>query len=257
MGRIGQWRNWFWATLTLSSISVVALVLALWELIQNRFFRNLDYVTLHYLYITRGIAVSMLLAFWAAWFVLRERKEKEKQLQLSSERYRAILDSSPSAIVLFNEFLSISECNAAAEKLYGYGPGELLGAAMPTVPPERAAELQEMMSQVRSGSPSVEVETQRRSKDGKYFDVQLTLLPFRDSGQQEYFLEVTNDIRERVRLRQTLLQIEKLTTMGQMAAGTAHHLNTPLASMLLRVRMMREGKYEGSFRPIWNAWKAA
>lgn len=248
MGRQGQQRNWFWATLTLSSISVVALVLALWELIENRFFRHLDYVTLHYLYITRGIAVSMLLAFWAAWFVLRERKEKEQQLRLSSQRYRAILDSSPSAILLFDHSLCISECNAAAEQLYGYAPGELLGATMPTVPPERAAELQELMSQVRSGTPSLEIETQRRTRDGKCFDVQLTLLPFRDPGQQEYFLEITNDIRERVRLRQTLLQIEKLTTMGQMAAGTAHHLNTPLASMLLRVQMMREGKFEGSIQ---------
>ena len=248
MGRQGQQRNWFWATLTLSSISVVALVLAVWELIENRFFRHLDYVTLHYLYITRGIAVSMLLAFWAAWFVLRERKEKEQQLRLSSQRYRAILDSSPSAILLFDHSLCISEYNAAAERLYGYAPGELLGATMPTVPPERAAELQEQMSQVRSGTPSLEIETQRRTRDGKCFDVQLTLLPFRDAGQQEYFLEITNDIRERVRLRQTLLQIEKLTTMGQMAAGTAHHLNTPLASMLLRVQMMREGKFEGSLQ---------
>jgi len=248
MGRQRQQRNWFWATLTLSSISVVALVLALWELIENRFFRHLDYVTLHYLYITRGIAVSMLLAFWAAWFVLRERKEKEQQLRLSSQRYRAILDSSPSAILLFDQSLRICECNAAAEHLYGYTPGELLGAAMPTVPPERATELQELMSQVRLGTPALEVETQRRTKTGQCFDVQLSLLPFRDPGQQEYFLEVTNDIRERVRLRQTLLQIEKLTTMGQMAAGTAHHLNTPLASMLLRVGMMREGKYEGSLQ---------
>jgi len=95
MGRQRQQRNWFWATLTLSSISVVALVLALWELIENRFFRHLDYVTLHYLYITRGIAVSMLLAFWAAWFVLRERKEKEQQLRLSSQRYRATYGSDP------------------------------------------------------------------------------------------------------------------------------------------------------------------
>jgi signal transduction histidine kinase len=54
------------------------------------------------------------------------------------------------------------------------------------------------------------------------------------------FLEVTSDIRERVRLRQTLLEVEKLTSMGKMAAGTAHHMNTPLASMLLRVQMMRE-----------------
>jgi len=149
MSRQRQQRNWFWATLTLSSISVVALVLALWELIENRFFRHLDYVALHYLYITRGIAVSMLLAFWAAWFVLRERKEKEQQLRLSSQRYRAILDSSPSAILLFDHSLCISECNAAAERLYGYAPGELLGATMPTVPPGRAAELQQLMSQVR------------------------------------------------------------------------------------------------------------
>jgi two-component system NtrC family sensor kinase len=28
--------------------------------------------------------------------------------------------------------------------------------------------------------------------------------------------------------------------MGKMAAGTAHHLNTPMASMLLRIQMMRE-----------------
>jgi len=54
------------------------------------------------------------------------------------------------------------------------------------------------------------------------------------------FLEVTQDIRERIRLRQKLLELEKLTTMGEMAAGTAHHLNTPLAAMLLRMRMVRE-----------------
>jgi two-component system NtrC family sensor kinase len=41
-------------------------------------------------------------------------------------------------------------------------------------------------------------------------------------------------------LRERLLEIEKLTSMGKMAAGTAHHLNTPLAAMLLRVQMMRE-----------------
>ena len=77
MGRPTRQRNWFWVTLTLSSITVVAIVLAVWELLENRFFRNLDYLTLHYLYISRGIAVSLILAFWAAWFVLRERKEKE------------------------------------------------------------------------------------------------------------------------------------------------------------------------------------
>ncbi len=246
MGRPSQQRNWFWVTLTLSSITVVALVLALWELIENRFFRNLDYLTLHYLYITRGIAVSLILAFWAAWFVLRERMEKEEQLRCSSERYRAILDCSPSAILLLDSSLRISECNAAAERLYGYAAEELLGLQLPTVPEDRRAELEKFMHQVESGKPVLDAETLRQTKTGTPLEVQVSLLPFRDRADEKYFLEITDDIRERVRLRQTLLQIEKLTTMGQMAAGTAHHLNTPLASMLLRLRMMREGKFEGS-----------
>jgi PAS domain S-box-containing protein len=245
MGRPTRQRNWFWVTLTLSSITVVALVLAAWELLENRFFRNLDYVTLHYLYISRGIAVSLILAFWAAWFVLRERKEKEEHLRRSSERYRAILDGSPSAILLLDSALRISECNAAAERLYGYSKDELLGEVLPTVPEDCKAELAAFMRQVESGQPVLDVETQRQTKSGSPLDVQVSLLPFRERANENYFLEITDDIRERVRLRQTLLQIEKLTTMGQMAAGTAHHLNTPLAAMLLRMRMMREGKFEG------------
>ena len=245
MRRPARQRNWFWVTLTLSSITVVALVLALWELLENRFFRNLDYVTLHRLYISRGIAVSLMLAFWAAWFVLRERKEKEEYLRRSSERYRAILDGSPSAILLFDSALRVSECNAAAERLYGYSKDELIGGVLPTVPKDRKAELAEFMRRVEGEQPVLGVETERQTRAGIPLEVQVSLLPFRERAEEKYFLEITDDIRERVRLRQTLLQIEKLTTMGQMAAGTAHHLNTPLAAMLLRMRMMREGKFEG------------
>jgi signal transduction histidine kinase len=86
----------------------------------------------------------------------------------------------------------------------------------------------------------IDLETRRCERGGQSFEVQLTLLPFRDAAGQDLFLEVTSDIRERVRMRERLLEIEKLASMGKMAAGTAHHLNTPLATMLLRVQMMRE-----------------
>ncbi len=42
-------RRWFWVTLTLSSISVVAVVFSAWELVEYQFFQELDYVALHYL----------------------------------------------------------------------------------------------------------------------------------------------------------------------------------------------------------------
>jgi PAS domain S-box-containing protein len=239
-----QKRRWFWVTLTLSSISMVALVFGLWELVEKHFFRDTDYLTLHYLYISRGMVTSLLLAFWAAWFVLHHRRASEEQLRRSRERYRGLLEASPGAVALYNDQLIVSEWNVAAERLYGFSKPEVLDHRLPTVAADKEEELNDLLRRVAHGQPVLDLETQRHGKDGTRLDVQLSLLPFCEPSGQSYFLEVTADIRERVRLRQTLLELEKLTTMGQMAAGTAHHLNTPLTSMLLRLQMMRSRSSE-------------
>ena len=234
-----QERRWFWATLVLSSISIIALVFAFWELVENRFFRDLNYVSLHYLYVSRGIASSLLLAIWAAYFVLRQRRLAENELRRSRERYRGILEASPEAVALYDSELQVVEWNATAERLYGFGKEEVVGHTLPTVDAPGREQLRDFMAEVAAGCAVLDRETHRRHRDGTPLDVQVSVLPFRE-GAREFFLEVAADIRERVRLRATLLELEKLTTMGKMAAGTAHHLNTPLASMLLRVQMMRQ-----------------
>lgn len=238
-GRVEE-AGWFWVTLLLSCVSIVGIVFAAWELVESRFFRDVDYTTLHYLYISRGIASSLLLAAWAAWYVLRVRRKSEEELRRSWEHYRRLLEASPGAVALLDSTLRVTEWNATAERLYGFAREEVLGGRLPTVPQDRSDELRHLLDEVRAGRPVNELETRRCERGGQSFEVQLTLLPFRDSAGQDLFLEVTSDIRERVRMRERLLEIEKLASMGKMAAGTAHHLNTPLAAMLLRVQMMRE-----------------
>ncbi len=233
-------RRWFWVTLALSSISIVGVVFAVWELLESHFFRDVDYLTLHYLYVSRGVVSSFLLAFWAAWFVLRARRKSEQQLRRSRARYRGILNCSPAAIALFDSDLVVAEWNAAAEDLYGYTRDEVLGSKLPVIPAERRTEMEAFLAQASQGKPVLDVETRHCTKQGALIDVQTNVLPYHEEEPGRYFLQVSIDIRERIRLRQTLLQVEKLTTMGQMAAGTAHHLNTPLASMLLRVELARK-----------------
>jgi len=232
-------KRWFWATLTLSSITIVSMVFAAWELVDNRFFRNADYLTLHYLYITRGVATSLILAFWAAWFVSRQRRRSEEDLRRSRERYRGLLEAFPGAVILYDSSLCVLEWNASAERLYGYPRAEICGLPLPIVPAAKTGELEEFMRRVSSGETVLDIETMRQPKSGEPFEVQLSLLPFREPAGPAYFLEVTSDIRERVEWRRRMLEIEKLTSMGKMAAGTAHHLNSPLAALLIRVQMMR------------------
>ncbi len=233
-------KRWFWATLTLSSITMVAIVFAAWELVENRYFRDANYLTLHYLYITRGVASSLVLAFWAAWFVLRQRRENEEDLRRSNERYRGLLEDFPGGVILYDKDLRVVEWNASAERMYGYAKAEILNRPLPSVPPGKMEELREFMHRVDAGEPVLAVETTRLDRNGVAFPVQLSLRPFHERDEPIRFIEATSDIRERVRWREAMLELEKLTSMGKMAAGTAHHLNSPLAALLLRVQLMRE-----------------
>jgi PAS domain S-box-containing protein len=232
--------RWFWATLTLSSITIVSVVLAAWELVENRLFRDANYITLHYLYVTRGVASSLLLAFWAAWFVLRQRRKSEADLRRSRDLYRGLLEAFPGAVILYDSELCVLEWNAPAERMYGYTRDAILGARLPILPAAKAAELQDFLRRVERGVPVLDVETLRQPGNGEPFEVQLSLLPFREGPGPLCFLEVTSDIRERVRWRRQMIEIEKLTSMGKMAAGTAHHLNSPLAALLIRTQLIRQ-----------------
>src|SRR5690349_18056234 len=205
MGNKRHERGWFWATLVLSSISIVALVFAFWELVENRFFRDLDYVSLHYLYISRGVVSSVLLATWAAWFVTRQRRIAEAQLRKSHARYRGLLEASPEAVILYDRHLCVLEWNASAERLYGWTRAEVCQCPLPIVPLGHHVEIQHFMHKVEYGEQVLDRETVRQNQMGEKIEVQLTLLPFRE-GQQLYFLEITTDIRERVRLRQRLIE---------------------------------------------------
>ncbi len=131
-------KRWFWATLTLSSITIISVVLAAWELVEKRLFRDADYITLHYLYVTRGIASALLLAFWAAWFVLRQRRKSEADLRRSRDLYRGLLEAFPGAVILYDSELRILEWNAPAERMYGYTREEILGARLPILPADES-----------------------------------------------------------------------------------------------------------------------
>src|SRR5512133_2305654 len=174
MGDDHHEQRWFWGTLVLSSISIIALVFAFWELVENHYFRDLNYVSLHYLYISRGVASSLLLAAWAAWFVLRQRRHAEAELRRSHARYHGLLEASPGAVVLFDRFLHVAEWHAAAERLYRFDRSEVVAHKLSTVPPERQPELEALMRRIDAGESALDCETQRCDRAGKLIDVQLS-----------------------------------------------------------------------------------
>lgn len=234
-------RVWFWTTLLLSCLTVLTVVFAAWELVEQKFFQNLTYWQLHYLYITRGVASSLVLAAWAVWFVSRERRKSEDELRRSRERYWAMLAHAADAVVLLDRRWTVLEWNPQAAALYGYSREEAIGKPLSTLGEKERDELLRAQERLEAGEPVVDLETRRQHRNGEWVDVGLRVSSFEDVGSGErVLLELASDLREKMRMRQKAIEMEKLTSMGRMAAGTAHTLNTPLAAMLLRIEMLKD-----------------
>jgi len=116
-------------------------------------------------------------------------------------RLAAIVASSSDAIVGLTREGTISDWNAAAEKLYGYRAGEVIGRHPAFLEPStRSGEWAELWKLVMSGERVSELETLRRRKDGSEIEVSLTVSPIQDeSGNTVGCAEIARDISERRR----------------------------------------------------------
>ena len=56
---------------------------------------------------------------------------------------------------------------------------------------------------------------------------------FDDNGRVVQVVEVWRDISERVKEQERLAEVERLVSLGALASGFSHEMNTPLASMLI------------------------
>jgi PAS domain S-box-containing protein len=94
----------------------------------------------------------------------------------------AIVESSDDAIIGKDLDGIILTWNRGAERLYGYTADEMKGRSIALlIPEDRSSEFSEVLERIRSGQRVEHLETVRRTKDGRLFDVSLTVSPVTDA----------------------------------------------------------------------------
>lgn len=162
----------------------------------------------------------------AAAVDLTERRRAELQLRLLA----ASLEATSYAVVIADATGVILWVNPAFSALTGYGRDEAIGQnprvlKSGTHPPEF---YRQMWQRLRAGKVW-EGELVNRRKDGSLYSEHMTITPLRPEGQAiTHFIAVKYDISERKALEAKLIQAQKLESIGQLAAGVAHEINTPI-----------------------------
>jgi two-component system CheB/CheR fusion protein len=119
----------------------------------------------------------------------------------ASRRLAAIIESSDDAIITKDLNGIITSWNAAAERLFGYKPDEIVGRSILTlIPTDRHHEEPGIIARVRRGERIDHYETVRRRKDGTIFDISVTVSPLKDQkGQIIGASKIARDITDRIK----------------------------------------------------------
>jgi len=168
---------------------------------------------------------------------ITERKNAEKILKDSEKKLQAILDNTTDAILVYNELGNIITINKQAGKLFDQDERQLENISN-IIPPDQLSIHRFQLDKVKSGTNLLDYETERILSNGKriYVSIALSYMP----AEGGIYIETIRDISERAIMRNRILDFEKAQIIANMAEGIAHHMGTPLASMLLRIQMLKE-----------------
>ncbi len=165
------------------------------------------------------------------------------RLRASEQRFRAVVEAVPSAILLVNDKGMITLANARAETVFGYQRAELITKPVEMLVPERFRIPHVALRGVYAAGPQARAmgagrELFARRKDGTEIPVEAALSPMpTDKGL--FVLVAVVDITERrnveratARQRDDFAHLSRVAMLGELSGSLAHELNQPLTAIL-------------------------
>jgi PAS domain S-box-containing protein len=142
----------------------------------------------------------------------------------------------------------VTSWNEGARRMFGYTAEEMIGQSiLRIIPEELQYEEDEILRTLRGGGRVDHYETTRKKKNGELVEVSVTISPMWDEQNRVIGAsKIARDISDRKRVERLLIQAEKLSATGRMAATVAHEINNPLESIINLVYLARQNTEEKS-----------
>ncbi|MFG0251106.1 MAG: ATP-binding protein [Phycisphaeraceae bacterium JB051] len=161
-------------------------------------------------------------------------KIKSNALLESEHRTREILDTANEAFFSCNFSGHIVDWSKQAQRLFGYSTDQIIGQTISQTilpPTSKQDTTHGGLRKILAGSPDSEdsgqrIELEARDSNGRLFPIELSIAPMK-TNEGFVFNAFAHDIRSRKELQTQLAHAQKLESIGELAAGIAHEINTP------------------------------
>jgi PAS domain S-box-containing protein len=172
----------------------------------------------------------------------QEQQERAAELALLKEFNESIVESVNIGLLAVDLDGCVTRCNSSLEEMLGIRRDEAIGQHVEEL---FAEDFAETLAQVLGGERWRLTELRNIYKlhtaalDGRALILNISLAPLQsETSGRTGALVVLEDVTARVRLEEQLQQREKLSSIGLLAAGVAHEVNTPLTGVSSYTQML-------------------
>src|SRR2546421_4078904 len=172
----------------------------------------------------------------------QEQQERAAELELLKEFNESIVESINVGLLAVDLDGRVTRCNSALEAMLGVRRNEAIGKHVEDL---FAEDFSETLSQVLGANRWNLMELRHiyklhtATRMGRPLVLNIALAPLQaDSQGRTGALVVLEDVTARMRLEEQLQQREKLSSIGLLAAGVAHEVNTPLTGVSSYTQML-------------------
>lgn len=178
---------------------------------------------------------------------ITSRKKTEAALQEAEAKYRSLVEEALVGVYLIQEW-KLSYVNPRCEEMLGYGRAELMNKhVLDLVHPEDYKKLIRTIKK-RKGK-SVHFLFRAIHKEGRTIDLELhgALTTYKEKPA---IIGTVIDITERKKTEELIHRSDKLSVVGQLAAGVAHEIRNPLTSLKGFVQLMKARNQDPQYLDI-------
>ena len=177
---------------------------------------------------------------------MSKRKRAETSLRQERDFSKTLIDASPAFFVAIDTNYKTLAMNKTMLQTLGYNLDEVVGTDYLTmfIPEDRQKKVSEVFKTlVKNYQPTMN-ENYILAKDGRKLLIEWHGRPiFNERNELEFFFGVGIDITKRRRfeldiqgLREELVHVSRVTSMGELVASLAHELNQPLTAILSNIQ---------------------
>ncbi len=174
-------------------------------------------------------------------------KDAAEELRSTKQYLESFVNHTSDAIHVADLTGNVIQVNRAFEKMYGWSEQEALGQPLDNVPEEYLSIHHQLEATVLEGGSVTDYETVRFTKSGELIDLSITISSIRDElGEIVAIASISRNITSRKQSEEMIRRSEKLSVVGQIAAGVAHEVRNPLTTLRGFVQLQQQ---TGSLSP--------